>query len=112
MGGAMAEEEVEESGSERSGEAATGGLDPEKGPTSVQAMLLEMADKSVTEVLLDIVKYVAVNVKLNKHVPSMKLLLDLATKAEAGKEVKPEDVESLAEKLTRDLAGLDELTVQ
>ena len=110
MGGAMSEDEEEESGSERIDGARGVVLDPEKGPTGAFALLCKAASKSLTENMLDLVPCLVENAK-QKHLPSLKMLVDLSSKVQMGQEVKPEDVESLAERLLKDLAELDELTV-
>lgn len=97
-GGAMAEEEEEDSGSTRGNEAAEKGLNPEKGSTGGAILLRDMAVKTLQEHLTEIVECVVVNIKA-KHMPSANLLFYLATRLKAEEVIPEEEYQSLAEVL-------------
>jgi hypothetical protein len=96
-GGAMAEEE-EDSGSGRDDEAAEEGLDPEIGSTDGAALLQKIAVKTLHKHLTEIVECILVNIKA-KHLPSAKLLFDLARRLKAEEKIPEEEYLSLAEVL-------------
>jgi hypothetical protein len=91
--GAMAEEEHAQSDG-----SGGQGLDPENGPTGAVVLLQKKAEKTVEEHLTTIVDCILDNIRA-KHLPSAKLLIDLAARLETGKDVAEEEYVSLAEVL-------------
>jgi hypothetical protein len=98
-GGVMAEEE-EGWGSERSdGIDAERWLNPEKGSGSVVMKLREVADDELEKHLLGIVKCIVFNIEDKMHLPSVKLLFELANPR-----LSQEVYQSFAEQLRDSLA--------
>jgi len=93
----MAEEE-EQSKVVRSGRIAGQRLDPEKGPTGAAVRLQEMAEKALEENLLEVVECILDNIRV-KHLPSAKLLMELARRLDSRKVVLEVEYQSLAEVL-------------
>ena len=95
--GGMADEVVEEVGAE-GGERAAGGSNPEKGSTGAASSLQKLAEKTLEEHLADVMKCVVGNIK-DKHLPSAKLLIDLAARLKADEDVPETAYTSLAQVL-------------
>jgi type III secretion system FlhB-like substrate exporter len=100
-GGAMADKDVK-NGCTRSDERGGSGKrrhNPEKGCGPVQ--LQRKAEKTVAEYFAEIFECIMANIKA-KHLPSAKLLIDLAARLEAGSYVPEQEYMSLAAVLLAD----------
>jgi len=100
----MAKEE-EGRGDRRSDGRAGKRLDPEKGPTGLVVRLQETAEKALEDNLLEVVVCILDNIRV-KHLLSAKLLIELARKVDARKEVLEVEYLSLAEVLWLELKEL------
>ena len=94
----MAGEDVEESEIEQSDEGAAVNSDSEKNQGEAADLLQEIAEKALVEQLEKIVACIVVNIEL-KHLPSAKLLFDLAARLKAAKEIPESEYMSLADLL-------------
>ena len=104
--------DVEESGSAQGTTEGDGGggqrLNPETGSTGALVLLKETAKKAVIEHLADIIACIVVNIQ-NKHLPSLKLLLELATLIDSGVDVSQAQFDSFAKVLIEAVAVLEPL---
>jgi hypothetical protein len=100
-GGAMADKDVEDgcTRSDKGGGSGKRRHNPEKGCGPVQ--LQRKAEKTVAEYFADIFDCIVVNIKA-KHLPSAKLLMDLAARLQAGSYVPEQEYMSLAAVLLAD----------
>jgi hypothetical protein len=106
-GGAMAEEE-DDSGSEKgsvegdgSGVRPKGGSDPKNGRVGGGLLLQRAADTAVDTYIADVIACLIGNIK-KLHLPSAKLLMDLANRL-GNKDISLEEFESLAGKLLKEV---------
>ena len=81
-------------------------LNPEKGLVGASALLRETAKTALRENFLSIVECIVTNIR-NKHLPSVKLLFELAGYLEAGVEVPAEAYESFAAVLWKEFQTLE-----
>jgi len=106
IGGAMAEEE-DDSGSEKdcveddwSGVRSDGGPDPKNGRVKGRLLLKEAATTALDKYVDDVIKNIVGNIK-GGHLPSMKLLMDMADHLES-KNPTAADFESFARLLMKE----------
>jgi hypothetical protein len=98
----------EVSGSARSdGTDAGRRLNPENGSGSVVVLLQEKADKALGDHLLEVVECLVSNVK-EKHLPSLKLLFDIAERIGLGQELSEAAVKSFTDSLRDSLQTMKE----
>ena len=107
-GGAVASvEDVEES--ERGDGEIAEGVDPENGPArgvgGAVARLQETAEKALEANLMEIVTCLVDNVKI-KHLPSVKLLFELAARVKVGGDVPVEEMVSISDFLRTQLVAM------
>lgn len=105
-GGAMAEEKEADEGKARGKFGSRGNagqrLDPKNGPAGAAVLLQETAEETLEDYLLEIAACVLDNIRA-KHLPTVKLLFDLAARLRARDNVPREEYESLAEVLWKDV---------
>ena len=98
----MAVKEVEVKRARKSGVAKGSG--PEKDLTRPVISMEELVLKAVEEQLAEIIHSILWNISVEKHLPSAKCLIDLATLIRAGREVPAMVFEAFAERLKKDFA--------
>jgi hypothetical protein len=96
----MADEEVGEGGSEQEGpDSVAGGLVPENVPTGMRAAVGKIALNVLLKGFEKIIDALFENVKTAKHLPSLKLLIDLAMLVTEAEDVRQVDYVGFAVQL-------------